>query len=178
MDFSSLGLGELDWVFVVIILLSTLLGASRGMVREIFALVGWVAAFFVSLYCSADLAAVLPFQAHMGLMTRTFVSIVLIVIGCVFLAGLVGKILRSILASVSIGAEDRLLGCLFGFCADCLSSVCWCFSAERQSSFPSSFGGKILRLCRHLRRASLGALLIFPTACLNYANNLNFNPRS
>lgn len=48
MDFSSLGLGELDWVFVVIILLSTLLGASRGMVREIFALVGWVAAFFVS----------------------------------------------------------------------------------------------------------------------------------
>lgn len=45
MDFSSLGLGELDWVFVVIILLSTLLGASRGMVREIFALVGWVAAF-------------------------------------------------------------------------------------------------------------------------------------
>ena len=170
MDFSSLGLGELDWVFVVIILLSTLLGASRGMVREIFALVGWVAAFFVSLYCSADLAAVLPFQAHMGLMTRTFVSIVLIVIGCVFLAGLVGKILRSILASVSIGAEDRLLGCL--------SSVCWCFSAERQSSFPSSFGGKILRLCRHLRRASLGALLIFPTACLNYANNLNFNPRS
>ena len=97
MDFSSLGLGELDWVFVVIILLSTLLGVSRGMVREIFALVGWVAAFFVSLYCSADLAAILPFQAHMGLMTRTFVSIVLIVIGCVFLAGLVGKILRSIL---------------------------------------------------------------------------------
>lgn len=47
MDFSSLGLGELDWVFVVIILLSTLLGVSRGMVREIFALVGWVAAFFV-----------------------------------------------------------------------------------------------------------------------------------
>ena len=50
MDFSSLGLGELDWVFVVIILLSTLLGVSRGMVREIFALVGWVAAFCVSLY--------------------------------------------------------------------------------------------------------------------------------
>ena len=47
MDFSSLGLGELDWVFVVIILLSTLLGVSRGMVREIFALVGWVAALFL-----------------------------------------------------------------------------------------------------------------------------------
>lgn len=115
MDFSSLGLGELDWVFVVIILLSTLLGVSRGMVREIFALVGWVAAFFVSLYYSSDLAQVLPFQSHTGLMTRTFISVVLIVIGCVFLAGLVGKILRNILASVSIGAEDRLLGCLFGF---------------------------------------------------------------
>ena len=162
MDFSSFGLGELDWVFVVIILLSTLLGVSRGMVREIFALVGWVAAFFVSLYCSADLAAILPFQAHMGLMTRTFVSIVLIVIGCVFLAGLVGKILRSILASVSIGAEDRLLGCLFGFLRGLLIVGCWSFSAERPSSFPSSFGGKILRWCRRLRRASHGALLTFP----------------
>lgn len=162
MDFSSLGLGELDWVFVVIILLSTLLGVSRGMVREIFALVGWVAAFFVSLYCSADLAAILPFQAHMGLMTRTFVSIVLIVIGCVFLAGLVGKILRSILASVSIGAEDRLLGCLFGFLRGLLIVGLLVFLAERPSSFPSSFGGKILRWCRHLRRASHGALLTFP----------------
>ena len=67
MDFSSLGLGELDWVFVVIILLSTLLGASRGMVREIFALVGWVAAFFFSLYFYADFAGVIPLHAHMCL---------------------------------------------------------------------------------------------------------------
>lgn len=115
MDFSSLGLGELDWVFIVIIVLSTLLGISRGMVREIFAVIGWCAAFFVSLYFSSDLAQILPFQTHIGLMTRTLIACVLIVIGCVFASGLVGKILRSILASVSIGAEDRLLGCLFGF---------------------------------------------------------------
>ena len=73
MDFSSLGLGELDWVFVVIILLSTLLGASRGMVREIFALVGWVAAFFVSLYCSADLAGVGALQGPRGGRSRSYV---------------------------------------------------------------------------------------------------------
>ena len=115
MDFSSLGLGELDWLFVIIIVISTLLGVSRGMVREIFALVGWIAAFFISIYYSAALAEVLPFQNHMGLMVRTFVSVILIVIGCVFVSGLIGKIIRNLLASISIGAEDRLLGCLCGF---------------------------------------------------------------
>ena len=114
MDFSGLGLGELDWVFVVIILISTLLGVSRGMIREIFALIGWVAAFFISIYYAGALAEVLPFQAHMGLMVRTLVAVVLIVVGSVFAAGLVGKIIRSFLASISIGAEDRILGCLFG----------------------------------------------------------------
>ena len=43
-------MSELDWVLAVIILISTIVGVSRGMVREIFALIGWIAAFFVSLY--------------------------------------------------------------------------------------------------------------------------------
>ena len=66
MDFSSLGLGELDWVFVVIILLSTLLGASRGYGPRNICPRRLGGGVFCSLYCSADLAAVLPFQAHMG----------------------------------------------------------------------------------------------------------------
>lgn len=105
---------ELDWVLLVIIFLSTLVGISRGMVREIFALVGWCAAFFVSLFYAQDLAPKLP-MGSVGPMVRTIISIVLIVIGCVFVAGLIGKILRNLLSSISIGAEDRILGCLFGF---------------------------------------------------------------
>lgn len=111
----SLGLGELDWVFLVIVLLSTLLGVSRGMIRELFALVGWVAAFFVSLYFATDLAAILPMKEHLGLMVRTLIAVILIVVGCVFAAGLIGKIIRRFLSSISIGAEDSFLGCLFGF---------------------------------------------------------------
>ena len=111
----GLGLGELDWVFLVIVLLSTLLGVSRGMIRELFALVGWVAAFFVSLYFATDLAAILPMKEHLGLMVRTLIAVILIVVGCVFAAGLIGKIIRRFLSSISIGAEDSFLGCLFGF---------------------------------------------------------------
>lgn len=107
-------MNELDWFFLIIVGLSTLLGVSRGMIREIFALIGWIAAFFVSLHFSADVAKVLPIGAT-GLMVRTLIAVVLIVIGCVFCAGLVGKIIRRFLASISIGAEDRILGCLFGF---------------------------------------------------------------
>ena len=107
-------MGELDWVLVIIVGLSTLLGLTRGMVREIFALIGWLAAFFVSLYFSNEVAEALPFKA-VGAMGRTLIAVILIVIGCVFVAGLVGKIIRKILSSVSVGAEDHLLGTLFGF---------------------------------------------------------------
>ena len=107
-------MSELDWVLAVIILISTIIGVSRGMVREIFALIGWVAAFFVSLYYAGDVAQKLPLET-VGPMLKMFLAVVLIVIACVFAAGLIGKLLRHILSSISIGAEDRLLGCLFGF---------------------------------------------------------------
>lgn len=107
-------MSELDWILCVILLISTIIGVSRGMVREIFALIGWVAAFFCSLYYSGDVAQMLPLNT-VGPMVKMFLAVVLIVIACVFAAGLVGKILRKILSSISIGAEDRILGCLFGF---------------------------------------------------------------
>lgn len=107
--------GELDWLFLIVLLLSTLLGLSRGMVREVFALIGWISAFFVSMYFSDEVAAMLPFGG-VGPMVKTLLAVVFIVIGCVFASGIVGKIIRSILASASIGAEDRILGSLFGFC--------------------------------------------------------------
>lgn len=56
----------------------------------------------------------LPLET-VGPMLKMFLAVVLIVIACVFAAGLIGKLLRHILSSISIGAEDRLLGCLFGF---------------------------------------------------------------
>ncbi len=106
-------MNELDWVFAVVVLISTLIGIYRGMIRELFALGGWVAAFFVSIYYASNLAEILP-GSYLGPLTRMLISIVLIVIGCVFAAGLIGRLIRKILSSISLGAEDVILGCLFG----------------------------------------------------------------
>lgn len=175
MDFSSLGLGELDWLFVIIIVISTLLGVSRGMVREIFALVGWIAAFFISIYYSAALAEVLPFQNHMGLMVRTFVSVILIVIGCVFVSGLIGKIIRNLLASISIGAEDRLLGCLFGFLRGVLIVGLMVFIGGTSHFLSTQPWWKNSALVPVAEKGSCGSLLIFLRAFWIGVKNNIFN---
>ena len=107
-------MSELDWVLAVIILISTIIGVSRGMVREIFALIGWVAAFFVSLYYAGDVAQMLPLET-VGPMLKMFLAVVLIVIACVFAAGLIGKLLRHILSSNFNWGRGQTFRCLFGF---------------------------------------------------------------
>ncbi len=106
-------MSELDWVLIVIVAISTLLGFSRGMVKELFALGGWIAAFVFSIWYAGDLSEKIPLKSA-GPLARYFIAIVLIVVLSVFVAGLIGNLIRKILSSVSIGAEDRLLGCLFG----------------------------------------------------------------
>jgi membrane protein required for colicin V production len=107
-------LSEIDWIFVAILLISTLIGVSRGMVCEIFALLGWVAAAFISVFYAPELAEKLPISS-VGPLVRSLIAVVLIVIGCVFGAGMIGKLIRAFLSSISIGPEDRILGALFGF---------------------------------------------------------------
>lgn len=107
-------MNELDWLFSGILLISTLVGVFRGMSREIFALAGWIVAFFMSMYFSANVAEMIPLQS-VGPMIKTLIAVILIVTICVFISGLLGKIFHSILSTISAGMEDRLLGCLFGF---------------------------------------------------------------
>ncbi len=84
------------------------------MVKELFALGGWFAAFFVMIYYSEDIAKMLPLGS-LGSFSRLMIAAVLILVVCIFLAGLLGNLIRSALSSASIGVEDRILGCLFGF---------------------------------------------------------------
>ena len=37
-----------DWICIVLVLISLLLGLWRGLIYEVFALIGWIAAFFVA----------------------------------------------------------------------------------------------------------------------------------
>ena len=42
-------MNEVDWVILAVLALSTIVGVSRGLVREILAIVGWVLAILLAL---------------------------------------------------------------------------------------------------------------------------------
>ena len=53
----------LDGILLAILVVSMLLGAWRGLVYELFSLIGWVAGFFVARLFAADVAAWLPLES-------------------------------------------------------------------------------------------------------------------
>ena len=108
-----MSLNLLDWLLLAVIGLSILLGVFRGFMREVISLAGWVAGIWLAVLYAAAVGAWLPFAADWPL-ARTAVAAVVIVVGCVFAAALLGWVVRELLAAARLSAADRTLGGLFG----------------------------------------------------------------
>lgn len=102
-----------DLIFLAVILLSVIIGVVRGFTQEILAIVGWVGAVFIAIYC---LPLVRPY-------VRDFISSPLIadvVAGAVlFLLALIiltviSKAISSQIKGSTLGSIDRTLGLVFG----------------------------------------------------------------
>ena len=103
----------IDIVVLAIVGISILFGVLRGLVREVLALVAWVAAFLLANLLAPDAAKLLP-QAMASEEIRLLVSFVV-----VFIVALVGLSVLAILASkvvkvVGLGPADRVVGGVFG----------------------------------------------------------------
>lgn len=107
-------MNELDWAIIIVLVLSTVVGVTRGVVREILSIVGWVIGIVFAIRFSPELAGLIPLES-LGPAIRTIIAAVLICVACVFAIGLLGTILRKMLEVARISAEDRVLGSVFGF---------------------------------------------------------------
>ena len=107
-------MNEADFVICAVLLVSTVVGVSRGVVREILAIVGWAVAIFLALNYSPELARVIPLES-LGTAVRTACVAVIIVVLTLFTCGLFGKICSRLLATAEITFEDRAIGSVFGF---------------------------------------------------------------
>lgn len=107
-------MNEADFVICAVLLVSTVVGVSRGVVREILAIVGWAVAIFLALNYSPELARVIPLES-LGTAVRTASAAVIIVVLTLFTCGLFGKICSRLLAVAEITFEDRAIGSVFGF---------------------------------------------------------------
>jgi membrane protein required for colicin V production len=56
----------LDWIFLVVLGASLLIGAWRGLIFELFSLAGWVAAFLAAQWLALTSVSACPLQGAKG----------------------------------------------------------------------------------------------------------------
>ncbi|RKP47437.1 CvpA family protein [Trinickia fusca] len=103
-----------DYAVMAVIGLSALRGAWRGLLSEVFALIGWVVAFFVACRYVGLLVPYIPANWPGGALTQWLLAFALIVIGVVLVAGVANALLARLVAVSGLGGVDRSLGLMFG----------------------------------------------------------------
>ncbi len=104
----------LDWVLIAVLAASTLRAFLRGFLLEIVSLAGLIAGIALASWRYPLLALRLsrwitaPGEAQV-------IAFLLIVLGVMLAAGLVGRLLRSSASVLGLGFLDRLFGAAFGF---------------------------------------------------------------
>ncbi|AJP48063.1 colicin V production protein [Rugosibacter aromaticivorans] len=102
-----------DYVVIISIAISILLGAWRGVVSEVLALAAWVVAFFVARAEASQVAQWLVGQiAEPGM--RLAAAYLMIFVGVLLLFSIARKVISMLLSAVGLGLLDRLLGAFFG----------------------------------------------------------------
>ena len=107
-------MNEADFLICAVLLISTVVGVSRGVVREILAIVAWVVAIFLAIRFAPELGDKIHLES-MGPLVRNALAGVVIVVLTLFAFGLFGKLCARLLAAASISFEDRAIGSVFGF---------------------------------------------------------------
>lgn len=102
-----------DYAVLLIVGVSVVLAAIRGLVREVLALIAWLAAFVVAGLFAAEvapLASGLTSNPQLG-MLAAFLSLFLVTL---MVMSLLGFALSKLVRAAGLGFVDRSLGALFG----------------------------------------------------------------
>jgi membrane protein required for colicin V production len=103
-----------DYAVFFVLVASGLIGALRGLVREILSLAGWILAFWVAYTYSGVAAEWIPESLPGGAFTRTLAGFVLLFVATVIGTALVSTLLAQVLSSTGLKPADRGLGFVFG----------------------------------------------------------------
>ena len=106
-------MAALDWVLVVILVASVLIGAWRGLVFEVLSLISWVLAFILARMLGAQVGQWLPMQdVDEGI--RTGAGFVIAFIAAIFVLGMAISLIGKLVKAVGLRPFDRVLGAVFG----------------------------------------------------------------
>lgn len=104
----------IDWLIVLVLLVSVLSAAKNGFFLEVFSLAGLILGLVLAGW---NYQRLLPWISHWihSLAAAEALSFVLIALGVMLLAGLLGRLIRWSVHSIGLGWADRFLGAFFGF---------------------------------------------------------------
>ncbi len=102
-----------DYAVLGIVGLSVLLSIMRGFVREILALVSWVAAFFVAKLYTLELAPLLP-DAIPSEALRFMAAFIILFLATLLICSLLAIALSQLFKNMGLTWVDRMLGAVFG----------------------------------------------------------------
>ena len=106
-------LGWVDAVLLGVLVLSALVGLVRGLVFELFSLVGWLVAYFAAQWFAPVLAPHLP-VGQAGSALNHGAAFACAFIGALIVWGLVARLARMLARATPLSLVDRLLGACFG----------------------------------------------------------------
>lgn len=106
-------MAALDWVVVVVLAASVLLGLWRGLVYEVLSVLNWLAAFLLAQWLAPRAAEMLPLH-RAGESVQYAAGFVVVFIAALFAGGLLAWLTSKLVAAVGLRPVDRVLGGMFG----------------------------------------------------------------
>ena len=115
----------LDVDIVLVIVISGLIGFTRGFVKEAVSVITWVAAIWLAVLFSGDVAAMLPQALERATFSlggtdfeirniRISIAFVLLVVATLIAGAVVNLLLAKVTSARMVRGADRLLGLAFG----------------------------------------------------------------
>ncbi len=102
-----------DWIVVLGLTASIILGLLRGLVAEIFSLGSWIVAFVAAKLGAAAVAPLLPMDVESEGM-RNIVGFVVVFLGVMIVVMLLGRLIKGAVGAVGLGGADKAVGGVFG----------------------------------------------------------------
>jgi membrane protein required for colicin V production len=115
---TAFGLSILDWIIVGIFFISFVTAFINGFFVEVFSIVGLVAGLLIAGIYYTQLEPWIYRFLH-SVPAAEATSFLLIAVGVLIVAGIIGRLLRLVLRKVGLGWADRLLGLVFGAVKGC-----------------------------------------------------------
>lgn len=103
----------IDWLLLGIVLLSALMGAYRGFVREALALAAWVVAIWGAWQFGDEAAQWLPDFVE-DPVVKLWAARLLMLIAALFVVGVISKLMSMLMEEAGLSGTNRLLGAGFG----------------------------------------------------------------